>query len=79
MKDEEVLEKYGDTPLHFSHYYNFLFIFKSEVLESGEQIFLQLGGTMEKVSAMVIDANDPMILFYLSKFLPYKTFHLLDK
>ena len=62
MKDEEVLEKYGDTTLHFSHYYNFLFIFKSEVLESGEQIFLQLGGTMEKVSAMVIDANDPISL-----------------
>ena len=62
MKDEEVLEQYGDTPLHFSHYYNFLFIFKSEVLESGEQIFLQLGGTMEKVSAMVIDANDPISL-----------------
>jgi len=62
MKDEEVLEQYGDTPLHFSHYYNFLFIFKSEVLESGEQIFLQLGGTMEKVSAMVIDANEPISL-----------------
>ena len=62
MKDEEALEKYGSTPLHFSHYYNFLFIFKSKVLESGEQIFLQLGGTMEKVSAMVIDANDPISL-----------------
>jgi len=62
MKDEEVLEKYGDTPSHFSHYYNFLFIFKSEVLENGEQIFLQLGGTMEKVSAMVIDANEPISL-----------------
>ena len=62
MKDEEILKKYGDTPLHFSHYYNFLFIFKSEVLESGEQIFLQLGGTMEKVSAMVIDANEPISL-----------------
>ena len=62
MKDEEVIKKYGNTPLHFSHYYNFLFIFKSEVLESGEQIFLQLGGTMEKVSAMVIDANEPISL-----------------
>jgi len=29
-------------------------------------------GAKTKVSAMVIDANDPMILFYLSKFLPYK-------
>ena len=62
MKDEEVLEKYGNTPLRFSHYYNFLFIFKSEVLESGEQIFLQLGGTMEKASAMVIDSNDSISL-----------------
>jgi len=31
-------------------------------LESGEQIFLQLGGTMEKVSAMVIDAKEPISL-----------------
>jgi hypothetical protein len=62
MDDEEVYEKYGDTPLHFSHYYNFLFIFKSEVLKNGDQVFLQLGGNMEKVSALVIDASEPMTL-----------------
>ena len=62
MDDEEAFEKYGDIPLYFSHYYNFLFIFKSVALESGEQIFLQLGGNMEKVSALVVDANDPMTL-----------------
>ena len=62
MEDEEVLEKYGDIPLYFSHYYNFLFVFKSVALENGEQIFLQLGGNMEKVSALVVDANDPMTL-----------------
>ncbi len=62
MEDEEVLEKYGDTPLYFSHYYNFLFIFKSKVLEEGEQIFLQLGGNMEKVSAMVVSADEPLSL-----------------
>jgi len=62
MEDDEVFEKYGDTPLRFSHYYNFLFIFKSEILDNGEQIFLQLGGNMEKVSALVIDAKDPMTL-----------------
>ena len=60
--EEEVFEKYGDTPLYFSHYYNFLFIFKSEVLENGYQIFLQLGGNMEKVSAMVVDASEPLTL-----------------
>ena len=60
--EEEVFEKYGDTPLYFSHYYNFLFIFKSEVLENGDQIFLQLGGNMEKVSAMVVDASEPLTL-----------------
>ena len=60
--EEEVLDKYGDTPLYFSHYYNFLFIFKSEVLENGDQIFLQLGGNMEKVSAMVVDASEPLTL-----------------
>ena len=62
MEDEEAFEKYGDTPLYFSHYYNFLFIFKSVALENGEQIFLQLGGNMEKVSALVVDANDSMTL-----------------
>ena len=62
MEDEEALEKYGDIPLYFSHYYNFLFIYKSKILENGNQVFLQLGGTMEKVSAMVVDANDPVTL-----------------
>ena len=46
MEDEEAFEKYGDTPLYFSHYYNFLFVFKSEVLENGYQVFLQLGGNI---------------------------------
>jgi hypothetical protein len=62
MDDEEVYEKYGDAPLYFSHYYNFLFVFKSELLDNGDQIFLQLGGNMEKVSALVVDANEPMTL-----------------
>ncbi len=62
MENEEVFEKYGDTPLYFSHYYNFLFIFKSKILENGDQIFLQLGGNMEKVSALVVDASEPMTL-----------------
>ena len=62
MEDEVIFEKYGDTPLYFSHYYNFLFIFKSRVLKNGDQIFLHLGGNMEKVSALVVDANDPMTL-----------------
>ena len=62
MEDEEVYEKYGDTPLYFSHYYNFLFVFKSAVLDNGDQVFLQLGGNMEKVSALVVDANEPMTL-----------------
>ena len=62
MEDEVIFEKYGDTPLYFSHYYNFLFVFKSRILENGDQIFLHLGGNMEKVSALVVDANDPMTL-----------------
>ena len=62
MEDEVIFEKYGDKPLYFSHYYNFLFVFKSRFLENGDQIFLQLGGNMEKVSALVVDANDPMTL-----------------
>ena len=62
MEDEEAFEKYGDTPLYFSHYYNFLFVFKNAVLDNGDQIFLQLGGNMEKVSALVVDAQEPITL-----------------
>ena len=62
MTDQEVFEKYGDVPLYFSHYYNFVFIYKSAELENGDQIYLQLGGNMEKVSAMVVDSKDPLTL-----------------
>ena len=62
MTDDEVFEKYGDAPLHFSHYYNFVFIYKSAKLDNGEQIYLQLGGNMEKVSAMVVDVEEPLTL-----------------
>ena len=62
INEDEGFEKYGDVPLYFSHYYNFLFIYKSKVMENGDQITLQLGGNMEKVSAMVVDVNDPLTL-----------------
>ena len=63
MADEEdYFEKYEEVPLYFSHYYNFLFIYKSQKMGNGDQIFLQLGGNMEKVSAMVVDVNDPLTL-----------------
>lgn len=62
MTDEEALERYGDVPLHFSHYYNFLFIYKSKVLDNGDRITLQLGGTMEKVSALTVDVAEPLTL-----------------
>ena len=59
---EDCFEKYEEVPLYFSHYYNFLFIYKSGKMENGDQIFLQLGGSMEKVSTMVVDVNDPLTL-----------------
>ena len=62
MTTEDVYDTFGEVPLYFSHYYNFLFIFKSKILDDGVQIFLQQGGTMEKVSAMVVDVNDPVTL-----------------
>ncbi len=62
MTDDEAFEQYGEVPLYFSHYYNFVFIYKSARLENGAQIYLQLGGTMEKVSAMVVDAEEPVTL-----------------
>jgi len=62
MTDDEAFEKYGETPLYFSHYYNFVFIYKSAVLENGDQIYLQQGGTMERVSAMVVDVEEPVTL-----------------
>ena len=62
MTDEEVFEQYGDEPLYFSHYYNFVFIFKSREMDNGDRIYLQMGGTMEKVSAMSVDAEEPLTL-----------------
>jgi hypothetical protein len=62
MTTEEVLDEYGDVPLFFSHYYNFIFVYKSARLDNGEQIFLHQGGNMEKVSAMVVDVEDPLTL-----------------
>jgi hypothetical protein len=62
MTTEEVFDVYGDVPLFFSHYYNFIFVYKSAQLENGDQIFLQLGGNMEKVSAMVVDVEEPLTL-----------------
>jgi len=62
MTTEEVLEAYGDVPLFFSHYYNFIFVYKSARLDNGDQIFLHLGGNMEKVSAMVVDVEEPLTL-----------------
>ncbi len=62
MTTEEVFAEYGDVPLFFSHYYNFIFVYKSERLANGDQIYLQLGGSMEKVSAMVVDVEEPLTL-----------------
>jgi len=62
MTTEEVFEEYGDVPLFFSHYYNFIFVYKSARLGNGDQIYLHLGGSMEKVSAMVVDVEEPLTL-----------------
>jgi len=62
LTDEDVFEQYGDEPLYFSHYYNFVFIFKSAELDNGDRIYLQMGGTMEKVSAMSVDVEEPVTL-----------------
>ncbi len=62
MTTEEVFEEYGDAPLFFSHYYNFIFVYKSARLDNGKQIYLHLGGSMEKVSAMVVDVEEPLTL-----------------
>lgn len=62
MTTEEVFEEYGDVPLFFSHYYNFIFVYKSARRDNGDQIYLHLGGNMEKVSVMVVDVEDPLTL-----------------
>ena len=62
MTTEEVFEEYGDVPLFFSHYYNFIFVYKSARLDNGDQIYLHMGGSMEKVSAMVVDVEEPLTL-----------------
>lgn len=62
LTDDEVFEQYGEVPLYFSHYYNFLFIYKSKPLDDGGRIFLQLGGNMETVSALTVDVEEPLTL-----------------
>ena len=62
LTDEEAFDQYGDEPLYFSHYYNFVFIYKSREMDNGDRIYLQMGGTMEKVSAMSVDAEEPLTL-----------------
>ncbi len=62
MTDDEVFDNYGDEPLIFSHYYNFVFVFKSAPLENGGRLYLKLGGNMEKVSAMAVDTEEPPTL-----------------
>jgi len=42
---EEVFEEYGDEPLFFSHYYNFIFVYKSARMDNGDQIYLQPSDT----------------------------------
>ena len=41
---------------------NFIFVYKSVRLDNGDQVFLQLGGNMEKVSSLVVDVEDPLTL-----------------
>lgn len=62
MTTEEAFAEYGDVPLFFSHYYNFIFVYKSARLDNGDQIYLHLGGSMDKVSAMVVDVEDALTL-----------------
>jgi hypothetical protein len=62
LTDEEAFEQYGDEPLYFSHYYNFVFIYKSREMDNGDRIYLQLGGTMERVSAMSVDVEEHLTL-----------------
>ncbi len=57
LTDEDVFERYGEEPLHFSHYYNFVFIYKSAEMDNGHRIYLQVGGTMEMVSALSVDVE----------------------
>jgi hypothetical protein len=40
MTDDEAFEQYGEVPLYFSHYYNFVFIYKSARLENAAQYSL---------------------------------------
>ena len=77
MEDEEAFEKYGDTPLYFSHYYNFLFVFKSAVLDNGDQIFLQLVDEQEKSGASEFEIYlNFMLQYYPDKIKIRKLNHL---
>ena len=45
---EEILEKYGDVQVEFSHYYKYVFTFKGE-LQNGENVFVDTGGNADDV------------------------------
>ena len=62
LTDEEAFEQFGDVPLYFSHYYNFVFIYKSKQLDNGGRIYLQPGGNMETVSALSVDVEEHLTL-----------------
>jgi len=39
-----------------------VFVYKSKELDNGNRIYLELGGTMEKVSAMSVDVEELLTL-----------------
>ena len=39
-----------------------MFVYKSKELDNGNRIYLELGGTMEKVSAMSVDVEELLTL-----------------
>lgn len=56
MTKEEVLEKYGDVPLIFDHYYKFVFTFAALVAE-GTVLRVSVGGGSDDIYKMMVDSN----------------------
>lgn len=72
LSEKQVLEKYGNVEVEFSHYYNFVFLYVGNFED--KEIAIEVGGDSEDISRFQVQARRK----YLIKELPFNLF-LLQK
>lgn len=68
---EEILEKYGNIQVEFSHYYKYTFTFVGE-LENGEEVYVDVGGNSENIYKEEVSDGQ---MYYISEldFIGFRT------